>query len=155
VNEDLPLGTGGALGLISKPNETVLVINGDILTQVDFRAMWIYHRENSADMTVAVRRYDVYVPYGVIECEDARVIKLNEKPEVHFLVNAGIYLLEPDVFDFIPNGHSFNMTELIQWLIDAKRCVVSFPIHEYWLDIGKHEDYDRAQTDMNEGKLIS
>jgi Nucleoside-diphosphate-sugar pyrophosphorylase involved in lipopolysaccharide biosynthesis/translation initiation factor 2B, gamma/epsilon subunits (eIF-2Bgamma/eIF-2Bepsilon) len=145
VNEDKPLGTGGALGLMDAPTEPMLVINGDILTQVDFRAMLAYHRENRADMTVAVRQYDIKVPYGVIECEGSRVCALKEKPQMHFLVNAGIYLLEPKVYAYIPTGEHFNMTDLIQWLLDAGQNVISFPIIEYWLDIGQFADYERAQ----------
>lgn len=145
VNEDKPLGTGGALGLMGAPTEPMLVINGDILTQVDFREMLAYHRENLADMTVAVRQYDIKVPYGVIECTGTRVCTLKEKPQVHFLVNAGIYLLEPKVYEFIPNGKHFNMTDLIQRLLDSNQTVISFPIIEYWLDIGQLADYEQAQ----------
>jgi len=152
VNEDKPLGTGGALGLMDAPAEPMLVINGDILTQIDFRAMLAYHREHHAVMTVAVKQYDVEVPYGVIECEGARVCALKEKPQIHFLVNAGIYLLEPKVYEFIPNGKHFNMTDLIQCLLDADHIVASFPIIEYWLDIGQIADYERAQNDMTKSE---
>jgi dTDP-glucose pyrophosphorylase/CBS domain-containing protein len=151
VNEDKPLGTGGALGLIKTPTEPLLVINGDILTQVDFRAMLAYHQEHHADLTVAVRRYDLRVPYGVIECNGSRVCALKEKPQMHFLVNAGVYLLEPSVYEFIPNGKHFNMTDLIQWLIDSDRIVTSFPIIEYWLDIGQLADYEQANKDAKKG----
>ncbi len=104
VNEDRPLGTGGALGLMPVPEETTLVINGDVLTQVDFRTMLMYHRAHQADMTVAVSQYGIAVPYGVIECEGPQVCRLTEKPQLNFLVNAGIYLLEPSVYDFVPGG---------------------------------------------------
>ena len=153
VNEDRPLGTGGALGLMPQPTEPVLVINGDILTQVDFRAMLDFHQENKADLTIAVRRYEVPVPYGVIDCNGPLVQRLREKPQVSLLVNAGIYLLEPTVFQFIPQGQHFNMTDLIQWLLDAQRIVASFPVHEYWLDIGQHADYAQAQSDSESGKV--
>lgn len=148
VNEDRPLGTGGALGLIDKPTQPILVINGDILTQVDFRTMLAYHQEHRAVMTVAVRQYDIKVPYGVIECEGSRVCALKEKPQMHLLVNAGVYLLEPKVYEFIPNGKHFNMTDLIQWLLDSDHIVASFPVIEYWLDIGELTDYEQAQNDM-------
>lgn len=146
VNEEQPLGTGGALGLMPTPDNPLLVINGDILTQMDFRAMLAFHKENNADMTIAVRRYDVQVPYGLVECEGQRVRCLKEKPQLDFLVNAGIYLLEPSVFRLIPRGSQFNMTDLIQWLLDARRNVVSFLIHEFWLDIGQLSDYELAQS---------
>jgi dTDP-glucose pyrophosphorylase/CBS domain-containing protein len=153
VNEDAPLGTGGALGLMPIPQQTLLVVNGDILTQVNFRSMLVYHQEQKADMTVAVRRYEVKVPYGVVECDGPQVRHLHEKPELGFLVNAGIYLLEPAVFQYIPQAQRFNMTDLIQWLLDAERTVVSFPIREYWLDIGQHEDYAQAQDDVENRRL--
>jgi dTDP-glucose pyrophosphorylase len=148
VNEDLPLGTAGALGLMSEPSETQLVINGDILTEVDFGAMLAFHQDNAADLTVAVRKHEVQIPYGVVECHGSHVAALKEKPRVGFLVNAGVYLLEPSVYRFIPSGKSFNMTDLIQWLLDARKTVISFPIREYWMDVGQHPDYAQAQDDI-------
>lgn len=153
--EDRPLGTAGALGMIEAPQETVLVVNGDILTGLDFRAMLAYHREQCADLTVAVQRYEVQVPYGVIECEGAFVRRLAEKPVLGFVVNAGIYLLEPSVHRLIPAGERYDMTELIQRLLDEGRPVAPFPIREYWLDIGQHADYERAQEYMNHWKPAS
>ena len=153
VTEDRPLGTAGALGLMQTPHEPLLVINGDILTGVDFRAMLAYHQEREADMTVAVRKYDLNVPYGVIESEGAFVRSLVEKPMLSFFVNAGIYLLEPCVHRYIPNGQCFDMTDLIQRLLDEGRPVASFPILEYWLDIGHHADYMQAQEDVKDGRL--
>lgn len=155
VNEDRPLGTGGALGLMPAPQEPLLVINGDIFTQVNFRAMLVYHQEQQADMTVGVRRYEMQVPYGVVECDGPQVRRLKEKPQLGFLVNAGIYLMEPSVYQVIPSGQHFHMTDLIQWLLDAGRPVVSFPIREYWLDIGQYTDYMQAQDDVENGRLAS
>jgi dTDP-glucose pyrophosphorylase/CBS domain-containing protein len=153
VNEESPLGTGGALGLIEPPKESLLVINGDILTQMDFRKMFAYHQEQKAEMTVAVRRYAVEVPYGVVQCRGSAVSALEEKPTVEFFVNAGIYLLEPCVFDKIPSRRRWNMTDLIQKLLEAGRLVASFPVCEYWLDIGQHADYAQAQADAANGML--
>jgi len=153
VTEDRPLGTAGALGLMQAPDEPLLVINGDILTRVDFRAMLAYHREHGADLTVAVRQYDLQIPYGVLECEGLHVCQVREKPSFRFLVNAGIYLLEPSVHCYIPNGQRFDMTDLIQRLLEDGRPVVSFPIVEYWLDIGQHVDYEQAQEDVRSGRV--
>lgn len=153
VNEDKPLGTAGALGLMPEANEPILVINGDILTQVNFRAMFAYHQEHRAEMTVAVSQYGLQVPYGVVECEGSKICQLREKPSLSFFVNAGIYLLEPSVYQYIPKGQPFNMTELIHCLLAAGRPLVSFPIREYWLDIGQHDDYAQARNDVAEGKL--
>ncbi len=148
VNEDQPLGTAGALSLIEPTEQPTLLINGDILTQVDFRTMLAFHREHGAELTVAVRQYDVRVPYGVIECDGARVRKVEEKPMVNFLVNAGIYLLEPAAHRSIPKGVRSNMTDLIEQLIAQSRTVAAFPIIEYWLDVGQHGDYAQAQEDI-------
>lgn len=148
VNEDKPMGTGGALGLIPKPNEPMLVINGDILTQVNLRAMLGFHQEHQADLTVAVRHYEMQLPYGVVECDGPHIQAVREKPQIGFFVNAGIYLIEPTAYQYIPNGEHFDMTDLIQWLLEAKKTVVSFPVREYWLDIGQHDDYNQAQLDM-------
>lgn len=153
VTEDEPLGTAGALGLMARPDEPVLVINGDILTRVNFRAMLDYHREHGADLTLAVRKYEIQVPYGVVDCEGQCVSGLREKPSLSFFVNAGIYLLEPAVLDHIPSGVRFDMTDLIETLIQKGRRVVSFPIVEYWLDIGRHADYLKAQEDINNGRM--
>jgi dTDP-glucose pyrophosphorylase len=153
VQEESPLGTGGALGLLDAPQEPVLVINGDILTQVDFRAMYTFHQDHNAEMTVAVRRYDMQVPYGVVDCDGVNIRALREKPHLSFFVNAGIYLLEPSVFRLIPAGQHLNITDLVSRLMDERRTVVSYPICEYWLDIGQHDDYRRAQEDALVGRL--
>lgn len=150
VQEEKQLGTGGALALLPTPEKPLLVINGDILTQVDFRSMFKFHREHDALLTVAVRQYDLQVPYGVLECEGVYVQQLREKPVFNFLVNAGIYLVDPAAHSIIPYNKHFNMTDLIQALIDDGKNVASFPIVEYWLDIGQHADYLRAQEDMIE-----
>lgn len=148
VTEDQPMGTAGALGLIEESDEPILVMNGDILTRVDLRAMIAFHREHNAELSVAVRQYDVPVPYGVINCDGAYVQSVEEKPVLKFFVNAGIYLLEPSARRSIPKGRRFDMTDLIQALNAEKRAVVAFPIVEYWLDIGQHVDFERAQEDV-------
>ena len=155
VDEERPLGTAGALGRMERPTETLLVINGDILTDVDFRAMLAFHREQGADLTVAVRQYDLKLPYGVVECDGPTVLSLKEKPVWKCFVNAGIYLLEPGVFDFIPASDRFDMTDLIENLIESKRPVASFPVREYWLDIGQHADYQEAQSRMGDAESES
>jgi dTDP-glucose pyrophosphorylase len=155
VAEDRPLGTAGGLGLLEPPKETSLVINGDILTQVDFQAMLAFHRAQGADLTVAVRRYDVQIPFGVIECESASVRRLSEKPVLNFFVNAGMYLLEPTVYHYLPSGERCDMTDLIQRLLDHDRPVASFPVRESWLDIGQPADYERAQTLVRDKKADS
>ena len=153
VNENKPLGTAGALGLMEEPEKPLLVINGDILTRVDYRAMLSYHRKHDSDLTVGVRQFAFDVPYGVIECDGPFVKQLKEKPKYNFLVNAGIYLLEPAIHRYIPNEQRFDMTDLIESLLADKRTVVSFPIVEYWMDVGQPLDYQKAQEDIENGKL--
>jgi len=155
VTEDRPLGTAGALGLMQKPDTPLLVINGDILTRLDFRAMLAFHRKHKAELTVAVRQFDMQVPYGVVDCNGPFVKELREKPSYRFFVNAGIYLLEPSVVSCIPNGERYDMTDLIDQLLDEGRTVANFPIMEYWLDIGKHDDYKQAQDDVKNGRFKS
>jgi dTDP-glucose pyrophosphorylase/CBS domain-containing protein len=155
VPEDRPLGTAGALSLLEDLDSPLLVINGDILTRINIRAMLEYHREHGADLTVAVREYDVQVPFGVVDCQGAEIKAVNEKPIYKFFVNGGIYLLEPRVNRFVPSDQTFNMTDLIKRLLDEGRSVVGFPVMEYWLDIGRIADYEKAQEDVKlwENKL--
>lgn len=155
VHEDQPLGTAGAIRLLEGVDEPLLVINGDILTHVDFRAMLTYHQKHRACLTVGVRQYVLQVPYGVMECDGAKILGVSEKPKMQFLVNAGIYLLEPRARDYIPGDRKFDMTDLIEALIREQRTVISFPILEYWLDIGQHSDYEKAKSDFESGRLHS
>lgn len=153
VSEDTPLGTAGALSLLTESDAPLLVINGDILTRVDFQAMYTYHRNYNADLTVAVRQYEVEVPYGVVECEGVHITRLREKPTYKFFVNAGIYLLQPDTRRYIPDNRHFDMTDLIETLLHKDKNVVNFPIIEYWLDVGHHADYEQAKKDIESGRF--
>ena len=153
AQEDHPLGTAGGLRLLPRPTNPFVVLNGDILTGVSFQEMLQFHQEHKAELTVGVRKYDIKVPFGVVECEDAHIVGLREKPSLTFFINAGIYLLEPTAYDYIPEGERFDMTDLIDKLIHNGSTVVSFPIIEYWLDIGQHEDYKKAQEDFRNGKI--
>lgn len=153
-HESEPLGTAGALRQLRvEGNEPLLVINGDVLTTVNFRAMFDYHKEHGADVTVGVRRYALEVPYGVVDCDGPFVKEIREKPEINFFVNAGIYLVEPEVCALIPENQRFDMTDLIARVTETGGRAVSFPIHEYWLDIGRQVDYERAQEDLRAGEL--
>ncbi len=155
VAEDKPLGTAGALGLMPVPKRPTLVVNGDIMTQVNYRAMLNFHKEHQADLTVGVRQYEIQIPYGVMVCDGANVQKLTEKPKQNFLVNAGMYLLDPVAYDYIPKNKRYDMTDLIESLIADGKRVVSFPIMEYWLDIGQHADYEQANVDQEKRKLAA
>jgi dTDP-glucose pyrophosphorylase/CBS domain-containing protein len=148
ANEDEPLGTAGGLRLLDRPTGPFVVINGDILTGVPFDKMLEYHKEHDAELTVGVRRYVIDVPFGVVENDGFRVAELREKPSLTLFINAGIYLLEPSAWESIPENVYFDMTDLIKALVDGDRVVASFPIVEYWLDIGRPEDYRRAQEEV-------
>jgi len=153
VQEDQPLGTVGALSLLEESDDPLLVINGDILTRVDFRAMLDFHREQNADLTIAVKLYEFSVPYGVINTNGVMVTGISEKPVVRQFINAGIYLLNPSVRRLIPNGEPYDIPELIEQLLKAGRPIVSFPVREYWLDIGKADHYDQARADIANGRF--
>ena len=146
VSEEQPLGTAGALGLIES-EAPILVMNGDILTRVDFKAMHRFHGEHGADMTMAVRPYESRVPYGLVELDGSRITSIAEKPLARGFVNAGIYLLNPDVCRLVSPGESLDMPQLIDRLLDDGRSVVGFPLREYWLDIGRLADYEQALAD--------
>jgi NDP-sugar pyrophosphorylase family protein len=151
LNEDSPLGTAGGLRLLGEQAEAFLVINGDILTTLDFRAALAFHREHKAQLTVGVRPYDVRIPYGVVRSAGAQVLGVDEKPTITTLVNAGVYIVEPDVLQHIPQNLHFDMTDLIESLLAVGKTVVSFPILEYWRDIGHPLDYEQAQSDIKSG----
>jgi NDP-sugar pyrophosphorylase family protein len=153
VPENEPMGTAGGLALLDESDERLLVINGDVMTRIDFQSMLNFHQEHGSDLTVGVRSYELEVPYGVMECDGVEVRSIKEKPAVRFLVNAGVYLLEPNVRTYLPRQRHCDMTELIQALIRAGRRVISFPIVEYWLDIGQPGDYAQAQVDFAAGKF--
>ncbi|MCL0053640.1 nucleotidyltransferase family protein, partial [Dehalococcoidia bacterium] len=154
VEEDQPLGTAGALSQVENHDGPLLVVNGDILTRVDFRAMLNFHKEHQAQMTVAVRRLESQLPYGVIETDGVIVTGISEKPVTRHFINAGIYLLEPNVRSYIPGTGAYDMPDLIIRLLDRGLRVISFPVMEYWKDIGHHADYQQAQADAKVQGLI-
>jgi dTDP-glucose pyrophosphorylase len=153
VTEEQPLGTAGALRLVEPSTEPLLVINGDILTKVNFQALIRFHEESDAALTVGVRSYEIAVPYGVVETEHSLVTRIVEKPTYRHFVNAGIYVVEPRAVQHIPSGRRFDMTDLIAALLATGDRVASFPVREYWLDIGRPEDYEQAQRDHATGAL--
>jgi len=153
LGEDEPLGTAGALCSLGRSDGPVLVVNGDILTTVDFRAMWDFHHDHAADMTVAVKQHETRIPYGVVETSGVDIMGISEKPVVRHFVNAGIYVLSPEVCALIPEGRRYDITDLITQLITKRYRVISFPVREYWQDIGRIEDYERALADFQKGEI--
>lgn len=148
IEETKRLGTAGALSLIKdKPTETFFVMNADLLTDVNFSNLLDFHTIERAEASMCVREYEYQVPYGVIEINNNNITSIKEKPINKFFVNAGIYVLSPKVFDYIPKNEFFDMPTLFNTLIEKKQNVVSFPIHEYWLDIGRMSDFEQAQSE--------
>lgn len=151
VHEDAPLGTGGALGLLPKEivkDEPIIMMNGDVLTKIDFRRLLEFHMENDAVATMCVRDYEYQIPYGVINGEGNQIVSMEEKPIQRFFVNAGIYVVSPEVIKSVPENHRIDMPTLLEQHINNKNKVLMFPIHEYWLDIGRMDDFHRAQADI-------
>lgn len=150
VDEKEPLGTAGALRLVEEWPDPLLVLNGDILTRLNYKEMLSFHHEHRAAMTLAVREYETQIPYGVVEQDGASVRAIREKPRQSYFVNAGVYLVGRKARPHIPENGRFDMTDLINTLLKAGEPVVSFPVHEYWLDIGQHSDYSRAQVEVSQ-----
>jgi dTDP-glucose pyrophosphorylase len=149
VVEEKRMGTAGALTLLtSKLNNPFFVMNGDLLTNVDYRKMLDFHEEYNAKATMCVREYDIEVPYGVVNLDNENITSIKEKPVHSFFVNAGIYLLEPENITLIPNNKFYDMPTLFKELITAKEKIASFPLQEYWLDIGRLEDYEKANNEF-------
>lgn len=150
IAEDKPLGTAGSLSLLpGRADRPLIVMNGDILTKIDFRHLLQFHEEHKAQATTCVRDYFVDVPFGVIDNDGHRVRGIREKPTHRFLVNAGIYALQPDALEFIPRGEYFDMPMLIETLVGRGQHACVFPVREYWIDVGRLEEYDRAKAEFD------
>jgi hypothetical protein len=149
IHEEEPLGTGGALGLL--PHEEidlpVIMMNGDLLTSLNIHSFLEFHNNHTCVATMCVREYEYQVPYGVVTSEGAQIRSMVEKPVHKFFVNAGIYLLNPELVKSVGHGTRIDMPTLLEQEIDEGRPVNMFPIHEYWLDIGRMDDFQRAQNE--------
>jgi len=151
IEEMKRLGTAGALSLIKeRPQEPFLVMNADLLTNVNFEHLLDFHMVEHAIATMCVRKYDYQVPYGVIELDESKIISIEEKPVHEFFVNAGIYTLSPQVFEYIPKDEFYDMPTLFEDILSKELKAVSFPIHEYWLDIGRMSDFEKAQNEYGD-----
>ncbi len=153
VREEERRGTAGALRTLAGTLEgPFLVMNADLLTEIDVAKLLAFHQDQSAALTVAVRQYTFKVPYGVAQVDGTRITALVEKPSYDFFVNAGIYILEPWVVDLIPPDQYFDITELIDLLLEQGHVVASFPFFEQWIDIGRPEDLERAHAILSKGE---
>ena len=148
VLEQKRMGTAGALSLLKeRPSEPFFVMNGDLLTNVNFEHIFNYHMLHKATATMCVREYDYEVPYGVVKMNDNKIIEIAEKPVQKFFVSAGIYMLSPEILDLIPQDEFYDMPTLFEKAIAQDKNVISFPIHEYWIDIGRLEEYQKANEE--------
>lgn len=149
LREHERLGTAGALSLLpAPPAEPIIVMNGDLLTQVNFNQLLDFHAKHKSVATMAVREYEFQVPFGVVNLDSPRILRIDEKPKHHFFVNAGIYVLDPEILTLIPGGRIFDMTTLFDRLIERQLPTAAFPVREYWLDIGRLDDFERAHADF-------
>lgn len=149
LKEDQKLGTAGALSLLPKSiKEPILVMNGDLLTKVNFVQLLDHHINNHSDATMCVREYRYQIPYGVVETQGWNIESLQEKPTYSAFVNAGIYVLNSEVIDDIPRNQYFDMTDLFNLNVKNKRNNLAFPIREYWIDVGRMEDFERANEEF-------
>jgi len=151
IFEEQRMGTAGALSLLkSKPTEPFFVMNGDLLTNVNFEHLDSYHITNKSMGTMCVREYDFQVPYGVVNIKDSKIISIEEKPTHQFFVSAGIYMLSPEILEYIPQNEFYDMPTLFEKLISEEKNIISFPLQEYWLDIGRLEEYKKANEEYDE-----
>jgi NDP-mannose synthase len=153
VHEEQPLGTAGPLRLVDDLDDTFLVMNGDILTTIDYRELVAYHRRHGNAVTVATRRRTAKIDYGVLEAQETesgtRIVSYTEKPELSMLVSMGIYVLEPQVLELVPPGVHFDFPELVQALLASGERVGAFEYDGLWFDIGRREDYERAVAEWD------
>lgn len=148
LHESTSLGTAGSLSLLTEqPSSSVVVMNGDLLTRINFDNLLQFHHAQGAAATMAVREYEFQVPFGVVQLQDSHVARIDEKPLYRQFVNAGIYVLSPEVLPLVPCDTHLNMTDLLAMLITSQKRVAAYPVTEYWLDVGRLEELQRAQQD--------
>lgn len=149
IQEKSRMGTAGALSLFKKkPTEPFFVINGDLLTNLDFEKLLNFHYDQNSEATMCVREYNIQSPYGEVTLDNVKIKSIEEKPKHKYYVNAGVYVLEPKCISLIPKKY-FDMPSLFKKMITKNKSIVSFPLGEYWLDIGKFNDYKKANIDFD------
>lgn len=150
LKEKIRLGTGGGIklarGYVSDP---FFVINGDVFTNLNVKDMMSFHIKNEFDITVGVRRHSFQIPYGVINSELNVIKGIDEKPIMEYLINGGIYCINPEVIDYIPDDEYYEITELINTCIKDRKKVGYYEIKDYWMDIGRIDDYNKVNEDIH------
>jgi len=146
VREPKFLGTIGSVKFVDNfENDIILVMNSDLFTNVDYEDLYLHFIENDADMSVGAVPYSVNIPYGIFELNGRNIERIREKPTYNYYANAGIYLIKRKLLDLIPDDTFYNATDFIESLVSQGHKVIRFPLTGYWIDIGKHEDYMKAQ----------
>jgi len=154
VWEEESLGTIGAVSKIKNfRHDYVLVTNSDLLTNIDYEHFFLEFIRQEADLAVLTIPYQVIIPYAVLETNNGAVRSFKEKPTYTYYSNGGIYLMKKEMLDYIPKNTFFNATDLMEALIKKNLKVISFPFSGYWLDVGKHEDFEKAQIDIKNIKM--
>jgi len=149
IHEQKRLGTAGALSLIEElPSKPLIVMNGDLLTKVNFRQLIDFHSETDSKATMCVREYEIQVPYGVVKVDNHRLCSIEEKPLQRFFISGGIYVIDPCVLRYIPKDTFYDMPTLFDELISHKEITSVFPIREYWIDIGRIDDFEKANIEI-------
>lgn len=149
IKEQDFLGTAGALSLIEKfYNDTVLLMNSDLLTNIDYEDFYQSFIKTNADIMVASIPYEVNLPYAIFDSDDRKVKGFKEKPSYTYYANAGIYLIKRELVESMPKGTFYNATDLMDKVINNGMNLIHYPIRSYWLDIGKHKDFEKAQRDV-------
>lgn len=155
VWENEPLGTIGAVSQVRNfKHDYILVTNSDLLTNIDYEHFFLEFIKQEADLVVLTIPYQVTIPYAVLETEKGEVKSFKEKPTYTYYSNGGIYLMKKEMLAFIPQDKFFNATDLMEELIHNNKKIISFPFSGYWLDVGKHEDFEKAQNDINNIKFV-
>lgn len=151
IHETERLGTAGALGLFpSRPDLPLVVTNGDILTSINYGALVDFHNATPAEATMAVREHKVHVPYGVVTASEGYLQVIREKPTESWFVSAGIYVIGPNVFRLVERGVRVDMPSVLERVVASEGRVAVYPIREYWLDIGRVEDFEQAHAEFHE-----
>lgn len=145
VREPNYLGTMGSIQFVKEfHHDTILVMNSDLFTNIDYEDFYLHFKEHNADMSVAAIPYDVNIPFGIFDLDGRDIKGVKEKPSYHYYANAGIYLIKKDVLKYIPQNEFFNATDLIEELVNQNMKVIRFPITGYWIDIGQHSELAKA-----------
>lgn len=149
LHEDEPMGTIGALSAIEEINtDHILLMNSDILTNIDFEDFFNHYLNSDSAMCIASVPYQIQVPYAVLDIKENQIVSFTEKPSYTYYSNAGIYFLSRELQNFIPKNTFYNATDLMQHLISLGKKVMHYPMLNYWLDIGRQQDYIKAQEDL-------